>query len=615
VLFPSGLGKKPGEKIVPDRAFKGELRKGYFAPVIAMAVLAAVIVWRVDDQIQSVQWVEHTSAAIRETEDARQALLNMGIAIRSYWITGQKNYLDDFQSYSRELSQRLASASALASDNPTQGQRLLEASELKGTWIGSVQALMSQAPAQNRITNQLESLDAKLNSVSVILKQVVEEEDRLLKQRQEQQQSEDRLLLILVPLLSALGAAILAYWAVRHFENARRQFAGALAQAQEAARTRDNFLAVVSHELRNPLNTILLTTNLLSNEQFDDRVRRRIDAIARAAHSQAQLVEDLLDVSRIQSGRLRLDVQSTDLGKVMNAAVESMRVAAEAKQISLQEIIDTKVGQIAGDPKRLEQVVWNLVSNAIKFTPKGGKVQVRLERINSHIEIVVADSGQGIAESAIPYLFNRFWQGEPSGEGSLGLGLGLSIVKELVNLHGGSVIAHSDGIGKGSTFIVRLPVPAAAIPSLDLRRHPTIAGTDNVTQVPRLDGLLLLVVDDDADAREALSESLTSLGATVHVENSARGALNALTRLHPDAVVADIEMPIQDGFSLAKDVRAFEQQQKTARRTSLVALTAYGRVEDRVKILASGFHAHLVKPVDLAELSATIGSLVTARAA
>jgi signal transduction histidine kinase len=259
-------------------------------------------------------------------------------------------------------------------------------------------------------------------------------------------------------------------------------------------------------------------------------MRRGLGAIERAVRVQAQLVEDLLDVSRIESGRLRLDVQTVDLADVVRAGVESMRTAAEAKSITLQEIIDPRVDFIAGDPARLQQVVWNLVSNAVKFTPSGGKIQVRVERINSHVEIVVADTGKGIEPSSLRLVFDRFWQAEGQGRSSQGAGLGLSIVKEIVGLHGGTVAAHSEGLGKGAMFTVRLPLPIGKTPSLELRRHPTVSPAVNAANAPRLDGFLILVVDDDADACDALKGLLGSLGASVTAANSAQDAIRLFAR-------------------------------------------------------------------------------------
>jgi signal transduction histidine kinase/ActR/RegA family two-component response regulator len=598
---------------MPAGAFRRQLRASYFAPFLAMALLAGIVLWRVNAQVSSVGWVEHSDQVIRRAKDAQLDLREMTVSVRSYWLSSDKRYLASFQDSDRAFGANLAKLSTLLADNSAQGQRLLEVSSLKGTWIGAMQMLMAQRYGGQAATIPLTELDAKLQAVSKILNEIIDEEDRLVKERALRQKGEDRLIFWLVPLLSVLIAAILSYWGWHQISGASRQFAAALSRAEEASRAKDNFLATVSHELRNPLNSIMLLSNvLLSDEELFESGRDRVRAIERAARSQAQLIEDLLDVSRIESGRMRLDVQATDLAQVVKAAADAMRVAAEAKSITLQDIVDTNVSLIAGDPKRLEQVVWNLLSNAIKFTPKGGKVQVRLERINSHVEIIVVDNGQELAPESLPYVFDRFWQDSAQGKG--GTGLGLSIVKELITLHGGTVMVHSEGIGKGSTFTVRLPLPAATAPLLEPRRHPTVAPIENAAAASRLDGFSILVVDDDPEACDALTRLLSSLGAKVSAETSAQAGLVKFDGTRPDAVVADIEMPVQDGFSFAREVRKSEQDGNNRRgRVPLVALTAYGRVEDRIKILASGFDSHVVKPVELAELSATIRSLIAAR--
>jgi len=608
---PLGSG---GSCSLPAR-FRRELRKIYLAPFVAMAVLAGAMLWAVEAEVWSVGWVEHTDRVIRRIKDAQLDLRDMALAIRSYWLSSDKKYLAGFEKADRQLTDNLDAASALVRDNPAQAERVLEVTDLKGAWIGAIQTLIAQPDAGQTAIARLEQTDVRLQEVSNVLGQIIDEEDRLLRERTAKQYRGQRLTFILVLSLSAAAALALAYLGWREIERASNRFSEAVAKEAEASRAKDYFLATVSHELRNPLNSIMLLAGiLLSDAGIEDTVRQRVKAIDRAARSQAQLIEDLLDVSRIESGRMRLDVQATDLAKVVTAAVESMRMAAEAKSIALTDIIDTKVNLIAGDPKRLEQVVWNLLSNAIKFTPKAGRVQVRLERINSHVEIIVADNGQGIAWSALPHIFDRFWQ-EQDDQRKLGIGLGLSIVKELVGLHGGTVTAHSEGIGKGSTFTVRLPVPPATAPLLEARRHPTVASADNVATAARLDGLSILVVDDDPEACEALTKLLSTLGAKMSAEGSAENALSSLDHTRPDAIIADIEMPVQDGLFFAREVRKREQVRRTTVRTPLVALTAYGRVEDKVRVLASGFDSHVIKPVDLAELSATIRSLIAARAA
>ncbi len=358
---------------------------------------------------------------------------------------------------------------------------------------------------------------------------------------------------------------------------------------------------------------MLWSSTLLSDQTLSPSTRRGLTAIDRAVRAQTQLVDDLLDISRIESGRMRLDVQSVDLTEVVRAAVESMRAAAGAKSIALQEIIDPRVPIVFGDPGRLQQVVWNLISNAVKFTPKDGKIQVRVERVNSHVEITVADTGQGIDAASLDCVFDRFWQADNLGQSKFGVGLGLSIVKEIINLHGGTVLARSEGIGKGSTFTIRLPLPVGRTASPESRRHPTVAGTLAATNAPRLDGYLILVVDDDPGACEALQSLLTSLGARVTAATSAEAALAILDRMHPDAVVSDIGMPVHDGYFFAREMRKREEGSDRHHRLPLVALTAYGRVEDKVKIFEAGFDNHVVKPVDPAELSAILGTAISSR--
>jgi len=581
-----------------------------------MAVLAGVVLWRVDAQVSSVGWVEHTDQVIREAEDAQADLLKITLAIRSYCLSLDKRYIATLEDSERALDISLAKISRLVADNPSQGERLLEVSSLKGTWLGAIQTLMApRNRGQAATLLPLAQLDSQVQAVSNVLDEMVAEENRLLKQGTARQRRADSLIFLLVPLLSVLAAVLLSYWGWNEIGRASQQFAAALTRAEDANRAKGNFLATVSHELRNPLNSIMLLSSvLLSDQELHDNARQRVRAIERAARTQAQLIEDLLDVSRIESGRMRLDVQATDLARVVNAAVDAMRVAAEAKSITLQAIVDPSVSLIAGDPKRLEQVVWNLISNAVKFTPKGGKVQVRLERINSHVEIIIADNGQGIAPSSLPRVFDRFWQETDSLHSKFGVGLGLSIVKELVTLHGGTVAAHSEGLGKGSTFTARLPLPVSTTPLLGPRRHPTVAPVENAAAASRLDGLSILVVDDDPEACDALTKLLDSLGATVSAANCAQAALGKLDGIRPDAIVADIGMPVEDGFFFAREVRKREQDGSANGRVPLVALTAYGRVEDKVKILAGGFDSHVVKPVELAELSATIRSLIAARA-
>jgi PAS domain S-box-containing protein len=383
-------------------------------------------------------------------------------------------------------------------------------------------------------------------------------------------------------------------------------------EAQESSRLKDEFLATVSHELRTPLTAILGWAHMLRTGQFNgDSTLKAIETIERNARSQSQLIDDLLDVSRIITGKLRIDVRPVDPNSFIEAAIESVRPAAEAKDVRVQRIMDTGLVTVSGDPGRLQQVIWNLLSNAIKFTPRGGRVQVRLERVNSHIEIGVSDSGAGIAPEFLPYVFDRFRQADQrTTRQHGGLGLGLAIVRHLVELHGGSVRAESAGLGHGSTFTVLLPV-AAVYQSVgrEERVHPAARDTLPNYECPdRLDGLRVLAVDDEPDTRELLKMGLGQCGAKVTTVGSVAEALEAIVADVPDLLISDIGMPEEDGYELIRRVR--ELPPESGGRVPAIALTAYARVEDRMQALRAGYQMHVPKPVELAELVAVAASLI-----
>ncbi|HEY9420205.1 MAG TPA: ATP-binding protein [Thermoanaerobaculia bacterium] len=409
----------------------------------------------------------------------------------------------------------------------------------------------------------------------------------------------------------------LASQAAVAFDNATLYREARLAheQAEAANRSKDEFLATVSHELRTPLNAIMGWAQLLQADGDDAEKRRRaMETIIRNAKLQSQLIDDLLDVSRITSGKMRLDVRPTELAPVIDAAVETIRPAAEAKQIGIQRVLDPLAGPVAGDPARLQQVVWNLLSNAVKFTPKGGKAEVRLERVNSHVEIIVADNGMGISREFLPQVFDRFRQLDASTTRQQGgLGLGLAIVRHLVELHGGTVEVKSPGVGQGSTFIVRLPLSIAHLKPADPERvHPRVEVEtgDPCKDDPTLDlrGIRVLVVDDEPDARETLQQILEHCNAEVLTVASAREALEALQRWRPDILVSDIGMPGEDGYELIRKVR--ELPADRGGRTPAAALTAFARGEDRRRALLAGFQMHIAKPVEVKELAAVVANLV-----
>ncbi|AKT37978.1 PAS domain S-box protein [Chondromyces crocatus] len=384
----------------------------------------------------------------------------------------------------------------------------------------------------------------------------------------------------------------------------------ARAAAEEANELKDHFLATVSHELRTPLNAIMGWTRMLRAGHLPpERHARALETVERNAKAQAQLVEDLLDISRIMSGKLRIEVHPLDLIGVLETALETVRPGAEAKHLTLQTSLGHGAMTVLGDAARLQQVIWNLLSNAIKFTPQGGTVMVRMVRDEGTVALEIEDTGQGIAPDFLPHVFDRFRQAEDSITRSHGgLGLGLAIVKSLVELHGGTIHAESAGEGMGARFSVRLPCvktreqppERGSVPPSGLEGHEGDCP-------PEIRGMRILVVDDEPDARELLVTMLERCGATVVAAASAAEALEAVGRMRPDLLLADIAMPGEDGYSLIRKVRRLRQEQGS--RTLAVALTAHARSEDRTRALRAGFNMHVPKPIDPAELVAVIASL------
>ncbi|MFP2924516.1 ATP-binding protein [Pyxidicoccus sp. 3LG] len=383
----------------------------------------------------------------------------------------------------------------------------------------------------------------------------------------------------------------------------------ARAEAEEANRLKDEFLSTVSHELRTPLTSMLGWVQMLRLGRLSGEKRERaLETIERNARAQAQLIEDLLDVSRIMTGKLRLDVAPVDVSAVVEQALESVRPAAEARGVYLRSVLDSS-GSVQGDATRLQQVVWNLLSNAVKFTPRGGRVQVFVERRDAAVEVTVADTGQGIPPDFLPHVFERFRQADAGTTRKHGgLGLGLSIVRHLVEMHGGSVHVSSEGVGRGSTFLVRLPrVPPAREEEAPRHVADTTAPESAYTRGTELGGLSILVVDDEEDARELLCALLEDRGASVLLASSAREGLEVLRDRRPDLLLSDIGMPGEDGYALIRQVRALVPEE--GGHTPAVALTAFARPEDRTRALLEGYQAHCSKPVSSRELLAALASL------
>ncbi|MDQ5836597.1 MAG: PAS domain S-box protein [Acidobacteriota bacterium] len=381
-------------------------------------------------------------------------------------------------------------------------------------------------------------------------------------------------------------------------------------EAEEANRLKDDFLATVSHELRTPLTAILGWVRMLRDGSLDDETAERaLAAVERNAQSQAQLVEDLLDISRIVSGKMRLDMRMIDPSSVIHAAVEAVKPAAQTKGIRLQLSIDPNAGPVAGDFERLQQVVWNLLSNAVKFTPSGGRVEVCLERCGSAAELTVKDDGRGINSKFLPFVFDRFKQADSSITRAYGgMGVGLSIVKSITEMHGGTVRASSEGEGHGASFTVALPLASARAEAKDTGKDARAKRAEPRPCPKELDGLKVLVVDDDVDACEMIRATFEHCGSRVKTSVSAAEALALVEDWNPNILVADISMPEMDGYQLIRRVRTLGARDGGG--VPAVALTALARVEDRVKALSAGYQMHVSKPVEPDELREVVASLV-----
>ena len=377
----------------------------------------------------------------------------------------------------------------------------------------------------------------------------------------------------------------------------------ARAEAEAANRMKDEFLATLSHELRTPLTSLLGWSSVLREAKRDEKVLNQgLEAIDRNARVQAQLIDDLLDVSRIVSGKLNLDVRPLDISSVTRAAINVVRPAADAKNIKLDYSAEPGVGAISADSARLHQIVWNLLSNAVKFTPQGGQIMIRIEQDGPHAKITVKDTGQGIDAEFLPRVFDRFRQADSSTTRSFGgLGLGLAIVRHLVELHGGTVSAESEGVGKGATF-------SATFPLLTGRTEPIAhSGETCAPEILSLDGLRVLLVDDEAEAREIISTVIGRTGAEVKTCISASEALVKLVEWRPDVILSDIAMPEEDGYSFIGKVRSLPREK--GGETPAAALTAYARDEDRVQALAAGYQMHIAKPIGASQLVTMVAKL------
>lgn len=382
-------------------------------------------------------------------------------------------------------------------------------------------------------------------------------------------------------------------------------------EAEQANRLKDEFLATASHELRTPLTAVVGWSRMLRTGKLDaENSARALEAIERNATLQTKLIDDLLDISRIITGKLSLERRAIEMAHVVSDAVNTVRPAAEAKNITIETSFDPDAGSVLGDANRLQQVVWNLLSNAVKFTPKNGRIEVALLRIDSQVEISVRDSGEGISHEFLPYVFDRFRQADgKTTRLHSGLGLGLAIVRQLVELHGGTVNAHSEGPGLGATFKLRLPVVSIdSVSGSKTAAGPLTSQGLRMESPPLLDGVRVLIVDDDFDTRQMLDAVLSQCQAEVISVGSAAEAIHEIERRKPDVMVSDLGMPEQDGYELIRKVREIESGNDKSAIPAL-ALTAYAKAEDRVRALADGYQVHLSKPVEPSEFVLVVANL------
>jgi signal transduction histidine kinase/ActR/RegA family two-component response regulator len=593
-------------------------------PIAIIVVLSATLAFELGLLTSHNRLLAHTHQVIAQIWRVNTLIIDHETGLRAYLLTHDASFLEPYLAARRTLPAEFDELRRLVADNPEQQRRVEDLQSRYYTWIENAETARSgltSAPFA-AVPGALEAMRARkaeMDQMRRAISALHGDEQRLLGERQSVvEQTMTRLLLGGGLLAAALG--IVAALALRHvlrvlestYAAALRSQAEIARAAEQANRAKDDFLATLSHELRTPLNAIVGWAHILRSEQLDPAVQRRgVETIHRNAIAQSQLISDLLDVSRIITGKLALSVRATDLVEVIQRAIETVSPAAEAKQIRVETILDTGVGAIPADPDRLQQVVWNLLTNAIKFGGKGGRVQVRLVRVGSHVEIVVADNGPGIPPELLPRVFERFWQGDASTARAYGgLGLGLAIVRHLTEAHGGTVSAANREGASGAVFTVHLPLPAVATPAAD-PAPPAPAEIRDGRRGPvptSLTGVRVLAVDDEADAREIMREVFARSGAEVLVASSAREALDLVLTHRPDVLVADVGMPGEDGYALITRLRTLSAGE--GGNTPALAVTAFVRGEDRAHALRSGFDLHVPKPVEPVELVAAVRDLL-----
>jgi signal transduction histidine kinase/CheY-like chemotaxis protein len=623
----------PDTPLMPDE-FQQLLGRSVVLPLALAVLVAAVFVWQVSMLLSADARVDLYDQNIDRANEIQKLMVDMETGLRAYVITKDKKFLEPFVKAQQPLDQDLTQLQQVSRDRPATSKLIAQISTQSKQWRDFATSVKAAVGDDDKAQQLVVTAQGKemMDAVRVSVNELVNSETNL----GSQQKHRARVTAIIV-LATSIGICVFigflsAFLVRKQLLAVAGTYSRALKVAQDsefektqllanerslrsaaenANRMKDEFLSTLSHELRTPLNAILGWAQLLRRGMDDPgEVSQGLETIERNARIQTQLIEDLLDMSRIISGKIRIDIQRVTPISFIEGAIRTIAPAAEAKGIRIEKVLDPLAGPVSGDPARLQQVVWNLLSNAVKFTPKGGKVQVVLERVNSHLEITIADTGQGIDPEFLPFVFDRFRQADATSTRKFGgLGLGLAIVKQLVELHGGTVRAKSGGKDRGATFVVHLPLTAVHSPADDFpRQHPKTPSTAAPPSRPiRLDGIKILVVDDQPDAQDLIRRVLENCGAQVITCSSGAEALATLQRDKPAVLLSDIGMPEMDGYELLKKIRALGDEQ--GGQLPAVALTAFARSEDRTRALLSGFAAHITKPVEPTELAVTIASV------
>ncbi|HTL03682.1 MAG TPA: CHASE3 domain-containing protein [Vicinamibacterales bacterium] len=622
--------------------YRGSLDRSLTVWLIFTLIVLTLSTWlsyrSLADILRNDERVIVSQALLAELNATLSTLKDAETGQRGFLITGEESYLTPYNRAVSESAQHVQRLKVLTADDPDQRRSLPLLERFINTKLGELRETIdlrrgvSFSAAQAIVlTNEGKNTMEEIRRLVALMEG--HETDVLQRRSAESEASSRRARLTIFGDGLMGGLLLLLFFAhvrknmrertvLLHKEEAARHaaeraFEGerqARDRAEQASRLKDEFLATVSHELRTPLNAILGWARMLHAGTVDPKsINRGLESIERNAVAQAQLIEDLLDVSRIVAGRLRLEVVPLDLVDVIRAAVDVVKPAADAKRIQIDTSFDRTVAAVTGDPQRLQQVVWNLLSNSIKFTPGGGRVEARLERRDGKAAIVVRDTGNGIAPEFLPHVFELFRQadGGPSRKHG-GLGLGLAIVRRIVEMHGGTIRAESPGDGQGATFIVELPLLGVRAaegtewPAHGVGKMATALALSLET-APRLDGLRILAVDDQKDTLEVIEAVLVRCGAEVRTCGDANAAVEEVRAWRPDLLVADIGLPDEDGYALIQRVRNLPADE--GGQTPAVALTAYARVEDRMRTLSAGYHMHVAKPVEPLDLVTILGTL------